>query len=289
MHKSETQGAILMTMADSSSPLDRSQAFNRKIVFLSGLPRTGSTLLTSILNQNPDVYAGGSSPLVFLMLGAYDTCETIASDTLQRTRRESFRDEWVRSIPNLFYKEIQNPVVVDKNRAWSRDHLGLRYYVADDPKILVMLRPITEIVRSFVFVAKERGDILPERGLLTDSCPLLLNIKNTAWALSHADSSFLFVTYDQLVNKTQFFLQEVSKFWGLSQFNYDLENIKDEKPENDAALATQGLHEIRTRIGKRNYEVKVSRGLMDYAKELDEALWHDYEQAKKQNRACFLD
>ena len=28
---------------------------NKKIFFLAGLPRSGNTLLTSILNQNPDI------------------------------------------------------------------------------------------------------------------------------------------------------------------------------------------------------------------------------------------
>ena len=29
---------------------------NQKMFFLSGLPRTGNTLLSAILNQNPDIY-----------------------------------------------------------------------------------------------------------------------------------------------------------------------------------------------------------------------------------------
>ena len=32
--------------------------------FMTGLPRSGSTLLSSILNQNPKFYSGPSSPVV---------------------------------------------------------------------------------------------------------------------------------------------------------------------------------------------------------------------------------
>jgi hypothetical protein len=38
---------------------------------------------------------------------------------------------------------------------------------------------------------------------------------------------------------------------------------------------------VRHKLGKRDYEVKVSKNLMSFAQELDEALWHDFEQARK--------
>ena len=36
--------------------------------FMSGLPRSGSTLLSAILNQNPRFYSGPSSPVVSTMI-----------------------------------------------------------------------------------------------------------------------------------------------------------------------------------------------------------------------------
>ena len=35
--------------------------------FMAGLPRSGSTLLSSILNQNPRFYSGPSSPVLGAM------------------------------------------------------------------------------------------------------------------------------------------------------------------------------------------------------------------------------
>jgi len=40
----------------------------KKYYFMSGLPRSGSTLLSSILNQNPRMHSGPSSPVVATML-----------------------------------------------------------------------------------------------------------------------------------------------------------------------------------------------------------------------------
>ena len=41
-----------------------------EMVFLAGLPRTGSTVLSAVLSQNPDIYAGTNSPVCQLMIDA---------------------------------------------------------------------------------------------------------------------------------------------------------------------------------------------------------------------------
>jgi hypothetical protein len=38
-----------------------------QMFFLGGLPRTGSSLLTNILSQNPDILSEGSSGLLMTM------------------------------------------------------------------------------------------------------------------------------------------------------------------------------------------------------------------------------
>ena len=48
--------------------LEEMNRMNKTFYFISGLPRSGSTLLSSILNQNPRFYSGPSSPVVSTML-----------------------------------------------------------------------------------------------------------------------------------------------------------------------------------------------------------------------------
>ena len=40
--------------------------------FLAGLPRSGSTVLASILNQNPEVYVTPTSPMLDLLVKNQD-------------------------------------------------------------------------------------------------------------------------------------------------------------------------------------------------------------------------
>ena len=45
----------------------------KKYYFMSGLPRSGSTLLSNFHNQNPEIYSGGpSSPVLGVMVGAHE-------------------------------------------------------------------------------------------------------------------------------------------------------------------------------------------------------------------------
>ena len=43
------------------------ELFMKKFCFVAGLPRSGSTLLCNILNQNPRFYASGTSPLPHIL------------------------------------------------------------------------------------------------------------------------------------------------------------------------------------------------------------------------------
>ena len=45
---------------------------SKKFYFMAGLPRAGSTLLSTLLNQNPRIYSGPSSPVLGAMYGIHE-------------------------------------------------------------------------------------------------------------------------------------------------------------------------------------------------------------------------
>ena len=54
----------------------------KQFVFLSGLPRTGSTLLSAILSQNPKIYSEGNSAVCQLMYDMQQSCIHKAKEQL---------------------------------------------------------------------------------------------------------------------------------------------------------------------------------------------------------------
>jgi hypothetical protein len=272
-------------MAKSPPP---NQSSPKQIVFLSGLPRTGSTALLSCMQQDKRVFAYNRSPLIHLLLGIHQTCNQTAKEHLTRIKKDDFIHFWSESTVKVFYNKQAQPFVIDKNMAWCRDELGFRNYVNKKPRIVIMVRSIVDITKSFVLANEKNKWPLPQVGVLTASDPFLLAIKNVAYALKNASSEMLFVTYDEWINNSQNVLCQVSNFWEFPLFDWNVNDLKPTAGEDDERFDTNNYHEIRPKLESRKYDIKLDTGLLDFANRLDEALWHDFYQAKKTRPDCFI-
>jgi sulfotransferase len=221
-------------------------------VALSGLPRTGSTLLSAILSQNPDVHAEGNSAVCQLMWDMQQSCETGAAEQLQANRRQATQDDLVRAIPAIYYKDVKAQHIVDKCRSWTLpDNMAmLRRYVTDDPKVIVLTRPIDEIVQSFVRLRQANGWTDPKAGLLD---PMSEPIMRSQFGVEHARATnsgeFLFIEYAELIGDPQDVIENIYGFCGWEPFGHDFTNIVNQHPEDDSVYGLAGMHDIRPTIG----------------------------------------
>jgi sulfotransferase len=85
--------------------------------FISGLPRSGSTLLSGILKQNPDFYADIASPVEKLTETSIDI---ITSTESNLTVTEDQRKNLMYAVFNGYYKHIEKPVIFDSCRGWTK-------------------------------------------------------------------------------------------------------------------------------------------------------------------------
>ena len=74
-----------------------------QLVCLSGLPRTGSTLLSSLLSQNPTIHSEGYSGLCELMWQTEKTCESINHIFASNNRLHTSKDI-ISQLPHSYYK-----------------------------------------------------------------------------------------------------------------------------------------------------------------------------------------
>ena len=87
----------------------------KKYYFMSGLPRSGSTLLSSILNQNPRMHSGPSSPVVGIMLTLENA---IANDELFLAYpKPEQAGKIISNVIENYYSDVDKPVIIDKNRS----------------------------------------------------------------------------------------------------------------------------------------------------------------------------
>ena len=236
------------------------------ITFLSGLPRTGSTLLTSILSQNPTLHTEGNSALCQLMWDMQMSCE----QTEQMLNRPDFKEKFISKLPGIFYEGATGSII-DKCRSWTLPaNLDLIHnYITKTPKIIVMTRPVIEIVKSLVFIRQINGWTDPEAGLLDEgSEPIMRSLDGVNHAKEINTGQFLFVEYQDLLDKTDTTLETIYEFCGWDKFKHNLNDIKNLTPEKDDAMNLVGLHDIRPDISKRDIDVKISASLYDKAMSL---------------------
>lgn len=245
----------------------------KKYIGLSGLPRTGSTLLSSILSQNPEIHAEGNSAVCQLMWDMQ--CSVHESSILQLTvsNRIDTGIELIKNIPNMYYKDVTASTVIDKCRSWTLpDNMAmLNKYFEHKPKVLVLERPLVEVVRSFVALRQAnnwQGDL--EAELLDDwSEPIMRSYEGVKWAKANNKGEFLFVQYDDLLNNTKSTIDKIYEFCELEFFEHDFNNIVNKHPENDKIYGMLGQHDIRPTISKRELDVTLSDAIIKRCKEIE--------------------
>lgn len=234
----------------------------KKFIALAGLPRTGSTLLTAILSQNKNIHSEGTSAMCQLMWDLQKSCKNGAHQQLAATGRINNIKDLVRAIPEVYYKNVTAPVIVDKCRSWTlSDNMAmLRDYFDNSPKVIVLERPLIEIVKSYVAVRLNinyKGD--PETGLLDDwSEPIMRPYEGVKWAKANNNGEFIFIKYDELINNPKATLKKIYEFCELEPFEHDFNNIIKIHPENDEVYGAIGLHDVRPTISKREINVTLS-------------------------------
>ena len=128
----------------------------------------------------------------------------------------------------------------------------IRRYITDNPKVIVLTRPVDEVVRSFVELRQKNGWIDPAAGLLDPmSEPIMRSQFGVDYARATNKGEFLFIDYAELTTDTDQVLESIYAFAGFDSFTHDLTNIINRHPEDDTVYGLAGMHDVRSIIGAR--------------------------------------
>jgi len=272
---------------------------NRQFVCLSGLPRSGSTLLSSILSQNPKIHAEGNSAVCQLMWDMYKSCNTNSIEQLQANNR--FPDtmhDLISHIPKIYYNNISptKEVIVDKCRSWTIEqnvHL-LQKFINPSIKIIVIERSITDIIKSFVKlykknnVSNEKMQDALNKILTPNSEPIMRSIAGINWAKkynNHIDNNnenntFLFINYNDLIDSPEQTLKKIYDFcnWEKPIKNHTFHNIYNPSPENDTFYNINGFHHIRPTLQREMNEIILPLDIMEKCTTIDSLMGYRHIQ-----------
>ena len=245
----------------------------KSFYFMAGLPRAGSTLLSTLLNQNPRIYSGPSSPVLGTMYGIHDDFQS--NELYTGYPKPDQVNEIIGSVIEHWYSDIDKPVVIDKNRAWCARVPFIEGYIKQEAKVIVPVRRIDEILSSILTMIKRNSfqegqprinfvdEYLVKNNIpINDEtrCQHLLSPDGIVWESLNAtklgveeghSDKFLFVDYNDLVKDPQKELNEIYEFLGEEPFEHTFENLSNEHREDD--ITTYGLsdmHEVHSELKK---------------------------------------
>jgi sulfotransferase len=227
----------------------------KHFLFQAGLPRTGSTVLSAILDQNPDIYAGQHSPVCQMMWDIQGSCENSAREQLAASNRTDFQGDLLSRIPDLYYRHVSEPTVVDKCMVWTlEENFNLiKRYITPDPKIVVLTRPLEEIIESFENVNRRAGiEIDAHLMWIEGTAPVMRSNEGVQWARENNSGEFLFIEYADFMADPTTTLERVYNHYGLPAFNHDFNNIVCHNPEDESVHGVAGMHTVRPELGLRH-------------------------------------
>jgi sulfotransferase len=256
---------------------------NKTYHFLAGLPRSGNTLLSALLNQNPDIYSTPLSPLPTFMWEFHNSAsgmEQIVRNTENQIKAEIF----LSSFMDNYYKEVEKPVVIDREKTWGTPaNLSIiKQYVTTTPKIIFTVRDVLEIIASFVkmdadylkrgaynsnyYIANYRSekDLVAEY-LMESNGDIDKGLLSLASAFYPENKGmFHIVEYNNLVFNPEETMAGIYDFLEMPHYEHNFKKIQKVETDNDEVLGLpKDLHDIRKSLSNSSTSTDI---LSDYIK-----------------------
>ena len=232
--------------------------------FISGLPRSGSTLLAALLRQNPRFQASITSPVGSLFVALMRTmCEDneAAVDIDDGKRASVLRQVF----DAYYYREHPDQLVFDTNRLWCSKTPALRELFPAS-RIIVCVRHVPWIIDSLerliqanplqssrIFKFDTTHTVYMRYEVVAANAGLVgfaFNAVREAFYGANRDMLML-LRYETLTAAPEQALRAVYDFIGQPYYQHDFRNVSLAVPavgEYDLRLGLPGLHRVRPEV-----------------------------------------
>ena len=248
---------------------------DKKIVYVTGLPRAGTTLMCQLLGQHPDVYhAGHSSPLC----GAINQFRRNISDSdfmLSQLDRdlELVHNRLLaatRGLINGWFEETELPVVVDKNRGWL-NMVQMMEVIDPDFQMIVCVRDPRQIMGSIEkqhaktrlldfpdhmdphSISNRMSRLFDERGLVGESIKYIEQMQDIED--EEIRGRLCYVLYEDLVTNPVDSMSFIYDWLGIEDCMIDPDNLEVIPGEADSYYRYKYTHRTYKKISAKEPHV----------------------------------
>jgi sulfotransferase len=229
--------------------------------FISGLPRSGSTLLAAILGQNPRFSARMSSPVSQILAQTFNSMSKDNEFASFITPEQ--RQAILTGIFTSYYQSFPAEVVFDTSRAWT-SKLPLLKTLFPQSKTIVCVRNIAWIMDSLESIARKNPLHVPGLFQNPHEIATVYTRTNTlgqsdrvvgfaydalkeAYYSAEADAMLL-IDYNTLTKSPAEVMRLIYEFIEQPYFEHDFNNLDYQETEFDEKMNTPGLHTVKRKV-----------------------------------------
>ena len=241
---------------------------NKKIIYLTGMPRAMTTLMANIITNNPNIDGGETSPMLEYAYGAranYSTTPEVKASLTKSVMEESFLNFCRQGMYGYADKVTDKPIYLDKSRGWVH-YAPFLWEFMPDAKIIVMVRDIRAVVSSLEKKWRDNPAILDNRdnpaqqqfitvdqraNAFLDNAPLGIALKRLYNAvMTKTIDKMLVLRAEDLCKNPKAVMQRVYDYIGEPYFDMDYDNVRQTTVENDriSDYGIYGDHVIKPKI-----------------------------------------
>jgi sulfotransferase len=225
---------------------------------------SGSTLLANILLQNPRFHATQTSGCLDVLFGIRNQWNNLVEHKASPCPEKEINV--LRATLEAYYQDVDRPVVFDKSRGWIAYTELIESIIGTKAKILVPIRPLTDILASFEVLYRETSKVKQPPGeaenyfqfqTVKGRCEYWMRADQpVGLALNRLDDVLKrgfkdrihFVEFAKLTNNPKQKMQEIYQFLGEEYYEHNFNHVEQVTKEDDEIHGFVGLHSIKNKV-----------------------------------------
>ena len=234
---------------------------SKQLFFLVAQPRSGNTLFTSIMNQNPEIACTPNSITLEIMKDLFLLKET---DVFQNYPDHKSLDNVLDVVYDTYYKDWPQPIIIDRGPVMTEGNLYLMQKHFKRPfKCIVLLRDTMDVLASYIKWYTENPDAFVNKYNLKNDEEKLSMVMNKDGAvakdLEAIKNAFNypdichFVKYDDLVARPEEEIKKIYQFINIPYFPHRFDNLQQVEVNGmkyDDTIVGKNMHNIRSVVKK---------------------------------------
>lgn len=220
-----------------------------------GLPRTGGTVLASILNQNPEIYVASDTAMIEVLI-AMDI-EWKKTPTMMANPIPEQLSNIKEAVVNSMWIHKPQKIIIDRNRNWGNNDAFARDVFKKDMKYISTVRDLPSIMASWKILYLNEGHSDEDCNIKTRYVYDIFvrdSIEKVDTLFKTAKDRTLIINYDSFIQNPNEYLLKIEDFLELPSYNYDLNNIEGQyQDRNIVPFGPKNLHRIRNKLSKQEY------------------------------------